>query len=153
VLDSTVPMNAEKSAFCGLGIFNSGGWIGHTGIIFGYQTAVFYLPQTHTTLAFFTTTDVPHEVGTTLARAITRVIPPTTSTDMVAPRCLADRTATNAVDEYDGIEYAGLPVSVRYAVRQSNTARDHCPVSAYQADPHITWRFSVCLLCLRRVGD
>jgi len=75
-LDSTVPMNAEKSAFYGLGIFNSGGWIGHTGVIFGYQTAVFYLPQTQTTLAFFTNTDVPHDVGTTLARAITSVISP-----------------------------------------------------------------------------
>jgi D-alanyl-D-alanine carboxypeptidase len=75
-LDTTVPMNAEKSAFYGLGIFNVGGWIGHTGVIFGYQTGVFYLPQTQTTLVFFMNTDVPHEVGTTLARAITSVISP-----------------------------------------------------------------------------
>jgi D-alanyl-D-alanine carboxypeptidase len=75
-LNATVPMNAEKSAFYGLGIFNDGGWTGHTGVIFGYQTAVFYLPQAQTTLVFFINTDVPHEVGTALARAITGVISP-----------------------------------------------------------------------------
>lgn len=75
-LDSTVSMNPEGSAFYGLGIFNSGGWIGHSGVIFGYQTAVFYLPQTQTTLVFFINTDVPHQAGSTLARAITSVISP-----------------------------------------------------------------------------
>lgn len=75
-LDTTVPMNPEKSAFYGLGIFNDGGWIGHTGIILGYQTAAFYLPQTQTTLVFFMNTDVPHEAGTMLANAITSVISP-----------------------------------------------------------------------------
>ena len=75
-LDTTVPMNPEKSAFYGLGIFDDGGWIGHTGVLFGYQTAVFYLPPTQTTLVFFTNTDMPHEVGTTLANAITNVISP-----------------------------------------------------------------------------
>jgi D-alanyl-D-alanine carboxypeptidase len=75
-LDTTVPMNAEKSALYGLGLFNDGGWIGHTGVIFGYQTAVFYLPQAQTALVFFINTDVPHEVGTALARAITTVISP-----------------------------------------------------------------------------
>jgi D-alanyl-D-alanine carboxypeptidase len=75
-LNATVPMNAEKSAFYGLGIVNDGGWTGHTGVIFGYQTAVFYLPQAQTTLVFFINTDVPHEVGTALARAITSVISP-----------------------------------------------------------------------------
>jgi D-alanyl-D-alanine carboxypeptidase len=75
-VDSTVPMNPEGSAFYGLGIFNDSGWIGHTGVIFGYQTAVFYLPQTQTTLVFFTNTDVPHDIGTRLAHAITSVISP-----------------------------------------------------------------------------
>lgn len=75
-IDTSVPMNAEKSAFYGLGIFNDGGWIGHTGVIFGYQTAVFYLPPTQTTLVFFINTDQPHHVGTTLAHAITSVISP-----------------------------------------------------------------------------
>src|SRR6202040_3689587 len=72
-VDSTVPMNPEGSAFYGLGIFNSGGWIGHSGVIFGYQTGVFYLPQTQTTLVFFINTDVPHQAGNILAQAITSV--------------------------------------------------------------------------------
>jgi D-alanyl-D-alanine carboxypeptidase len=75
-LDSTVPMNPAKSAFYGLGIFNAGGWIGHSGSIFGYQTVVLYLPQTQTTLVFFINTDTPHQASTTLASAITSVISP-----------------------------------------------------------------------------
>jgi D-alanyl-D-alanine carboxypeptidase len=59
-----------------LGIFNAAGWIGHSGSIFGYQTVVLYLPATQTTLVFFINTDVPHEAGATLARAITSVISP-----------------------------------------------------------------------------
>jgi len=75
-LDATVPMNAQETAFYGLGIFNAAGWIGHSGSIFGYQTVALHLPQTQTTLVFFTNTDVPHEASTTLARAITTVISP-----------------------------------------------------------------------------
>jgi D-alanyl-D-alanine carboxypeptidase len=75
-LDTTVPMNPEKSAFYGLGIFNAGGWIGHSGSIFGYQTIALYLPQTQTTLVFFINTDTPHQASTTLASAITSVISP-----------------------------------------------------------------------------
>jgi D-alanyl-D-alanine carboxypeptidase len=75
-LDTTVQMNTQQTAFYGLGIFNDAGWIGHSGIIFGYQTVALYLLQTQTTLVFFINTDVPHEVGTTLARAITSVISP-----------------------------------------------------------------------------
>jgi len=75
-LDATVPMNAQKTAFYGLGIFNAAGWIGHSGSIFGYQTVAVFLPQTQTTLVFFINTDVPHEASTTLARAITGVISP-----------------------------------------------------------------------------
>lgn len=75
-LDATVPMNGQKSAFYGLGIFNAAGWIGHSGSIFGYQTVVLYLPVTQMTLVFFINTDVPHEAGTVLARAITSVISP-----------------------------------------------------------------------------
>lgn len=75
-LDSTVPMNPEKSAFYGLGIFNAGGWIGHSGSIFGYQTVALYLPPTQSTLVFFINTDTPHQASTTLASAITSVISP-----------------------------------------------------------------------------
>jgi D-alanyl-D-alanine carboxypeptidase len=75
-IGTTVPMDAEKSAFYGLGIFNAAGWIGHSGSIFGYQTVVLYLPAAQTTLVFFINTDVPLKAGTTLARAITSVISP-----------------------------------------------------------------------------
>ena len=75
-LDSTVPMDPEGSAVYGLGLFNDDGWIGHSGSTFGYQTVVFYLPPTQTTLVFFINTDVPHGAGTTLAKAITSVISP-----------------------------------------------------------------------------
>ena len=75
-LAATVPMNAENTASYGLGIFDDGGWLGHSGVIFGYQTAVFHLPQAQTTLVLFANTDVPHDVGTALMRAITSVITP-----------------------------------------------------------------------------
>ena len=75
-LDTTVPTSPEGTAFYGLGLFNAAGWIGHSGVIFGYQTLVLYLPQLQTTLVFFINTDVPHQAGTTLAHAITNVISP-----------------------------------------------------------------------------
>jgi D-alanyl-D-alanine carboxypeptidase len=75
-LDTAVPMNPQASAFYGLGLFNAGGWIGHSGSIFGYQTVALYLPQTQTALVFFINTDMPHQASTTLASAITNVISP-----------------------------------------------------------------------------
>ena len=75
-LDTSVPMNPEQTSFYGLGIINAAGWIGHTGVIFGYETMAFYLPQTQTTLVFFINTDVPQEASATLAHAITSVICP-----------------------------------------------------------------------------
>ena len=75
-LDTTVPTSPEGTAIYGLGLFNAAGWIGHSGVIFGYQTLVLYLPQMQTTLVFFINTDVPHQAGTTLAHAITSVISP-----------------------------------------------------------------------------
>jgi D-alanyl-D-alanine carboxypeptidase len=75
-LDTAVPMNPQASAFYGLGIFNAGGWIGHSGSMFGYQTVALYLPQTQTALVFFINTDMPRQASTTLASAITNVISP-----------------------------------------------------------------------------
>jgi D-alanyl-D-alanine carboxypeptidase len=75
-LDGAIPMNAQGTAFYGLGIFNAAGWIGHSGSIFGYQTVALYLPETQTTLAFFINTDAPHDASTTLARVITSLISP-----------------------------------------------------------------------------
>jgi D-alanyl-D-alanine carboxypeptidase len=75
-LDTTVPMNPQRSAFYGLGIFSAGGWIGHSGSMFGYQTVALYLPQTQTTLVFFINTNAPPDASTKLASAITKVISP-----------------------------------------------------------------------------
>ena len=75
-LDTTVPMNPQRSAFYGLGIFSADGWIGHSGSTFGYQSVVLYLPQAQTTLVFFINTNAPLEASTTLANAITKVISP-----------------------------------------------------------------------------
>jgi D-alanyl-D-alanine carboxypeptidase len=75
-LDTTVPMSPEQTSFYGLGLINAAGWIGHTGVIFGFETMVFYLPQTQTTLVFFINTDVPQEASATLAHAITSIICP-----------------------------------------------------------------------------
>jgi D-alanyl-D-alanine carboxypeptidase len=75
-LDTTVPMNPQRSAFYGLGIFSAGGWIGHSGSMFGYQTVALYLPQTQTTLVFFINTNAPLDASTKLASAITKVISP-----------------------------------------------------------------------------
>ena len=38
-----------KNASYGLGILNFSGFIGHYGMIFGYTTAVFYLPEADAT--------------------------------------------------------------------------------------------------------
>jgi D-alanyl-D-alanine carboxypeptidase len=73
---SALPMDAEKHAVYGLGAFDVGGWVGHSGSMPGFQTIVFGLPQTKTTLVFFINTDVPHDASTSLARAITEIISP-----------------------------------------------------------------------------
>jgi D-alanyl-D-alanine carboxypeptidase len=75
-LDTSVPMSPKQTAFYGLGLINAAGWIGHAGVIFGYETMAFYLPQTQTTLVFFINTDVPQEASAALAHAITSVICP-----------------------------------------------------------------------------
>jgi D-alanyl-D-alanine carboxypeptidase len=69
-------MNPEQTSFYGLGIINAAGWIGHAGVIFGYETMAFYLPETQTTLVFFINTDVPQQASATLAHEITSVISP-----------------------------------------------------------------------------
>jgi D-alanyl-D-alanine carboxypeptidase len=71
---ATVKMS-DSSAY-GLGIFNTNGWLGHSGSIFGYQTLVFYLPEQKTSLVVFINTDVPHSASTAIGQAITEVISP-----------------------------------------------------------------------------
>ncbi|MFE2265829.1 serine hydrolase domain-containing protein [Streptomyces griseosporeus] len=63
----------------GLGIFETGGWIGHNGSIPGYETVTVYLPARKATLVVMINTDITvggQEPSTLLARAITQVATP-----------------------------------------------------------------------------
>lgn len=63
----------------GLGIFETGGWIGHNGSLPGYETATVYLPSQKATLVVMINTDVQsggQEPSTLLARAVTQVVTP-----------------------------------------------------------------------------
>lgn len=71
---SALPMS--ETAKYGVGAFDTNGWIGHSGITPGYETVVVGLPEEQTTLVIFANTDVPHDVGTALARAITEIVSP-----------------------------------------------------------------------------
>jgi D-alanyl-D-alanine carboxypeptidase len=63
----------------GLGIFKTGGWIGHNGSIPGYETVTVYLPSKKATLVIMINTDITsggQEPSTLLARAVTGVVTP-----------------------------------------------------------------------------
>ncbi|WP_327695177.1 serine hydrolase domain-containing protein [Streptomyces sp. NBC_00459] len=63
----------------GLGIFETGGWIGHNGSIPGYETVTVYLPSKKATLVIMINTDITsggQEPSTLLARAVTGVVTP-----------------------------------------------------------------------------
>ena len=74
----------------GLGIFKTGGWIGHNGSIPGYETVTVYLPSKKATLVIMINTDITsggQEPSTLLARAVTGVVTPGNVYDgAVAPR-------------------------------------------------------------------
>ncbi|MDX3454530.1 serine hydrolase [Streptomyces sp. ME02-8801-2C] len=74
----------------GLGIFTTGGWIGHNGSIPGYQTVTVYLPSQKATLVIMINTDIPsegQEPSTLLARAVTGIVTPGNVYDgAIAPR-------------------------------------------------------------------
>ncbi|MET9372813.1 serine hydrolase domain-containing protein [Streptomyces sp. NPDC002992] len=72
----------------GLGIFESGGWIGHNGSIPGYETVTVYLPSQKTTLVLMLNTDIEsqgQEPSSLLARAITRIVTPNNVYDRPVP--------------------------------------------------------------------
>ncbi|QFQ98948.1 beta-lactamase family protein [Streptomyces phaeolivaceus] len=72
----------------GLGIFDSGGWIGHNGSIPGYQSVTVYLPSREATLVLMLNTDITHEgqePSTLFARAITEIVTPENVYDRPAP--------------------------------------------------------------------
>ncbi|MEU4268631.1 serine hydrolase domain-containing protein [Streptomyces sp. NPDC026092] len=72
----------------GLGIFNSGGWIGHNGSIPGYETVTVYLPSQKATLVLMLNTDITsqgQEPSSLVARAITQVVTPNNVYDRPVP--------------------------------------------------------------------
>ncbi|ORB21323.1 serine hydrolase [Mycolicibacterium moriokaense] len=71
---SALPMS--ESAKYGVGAFETGAWVGHSGVTPGFETVVVGLPEEQSTLVIFANTDVPHEIGTDLARAITEIVSP-----------------------------------------------------------------------------
>ncbi|MFD9681592.1 serine hydrolase domain-containing protein [Rhodococcus sp. NPDC059969] len=68
----------DDSSGYGLGLFNSGGWIGHNGSLPGYKTVSVYLPEKDTTLVVFINTDIDGETDLTSALMvpITKLISP-----------------------------------------------------------------------------
>ncbi|BAH33277.1 serine hydrolase domain-containing protein [Rhodococcus erythropolis] len=75
----TVNLNeGDDSSGYGLGLFNSGGWIGHNGSLPGYKTVSVYLPEKDTTLVVFINTDIDGETDLTSALMvpITKLISP-----------------------------------------------------------------------------
>jgi len=74
----------------GLGIFETGGWIGHNGSIPGYETVTVYLPSKKATLVIMINTDSlseGQEPSTLLARAVTGIVTPGNVYDgSVSPR-------------------------------------------------------------------
>lgn len=74
----------------GLGIFETGGWIGHNGSLPGYETVTVYLPSQKATLVIMINTDITsgtQEPSTLLARAVTEVVTPDNVYDgSVTPR-------------------------------------------------------------------
>ncbi|XUL89298.1 serine hydrolase domain-containing protein [Streptomyces galilaeus] len=63
----------------GLGIFESGGWIGHNGSIPGYETVTVHLPSQKATLVVILNTDITYggqEPSSLVARAVTEIVTP-----------------------------------------------------------------------------
>ncbi|MGI5454215.1 serine hydrolase domain-containing protein [Streptomyces sp. CA-249302] len=74
----TLPTGFPGTSY-GLGIFETGGWIGHNGSIPGYETVTVYLPSQRATLVIMINTDITsqgQEPSSLLARAITRIVTP-----------------------------------------------------------------------------
>ncbi|MFJ5774894.1 serine hydrolase domain-containing protein [Streptomyces sp. NPDC093094] len=72
----------------GLGIFDSGGWIGHNGSLPGYETVAVHLPSKKATLVLLLNTDVlsaGQEPSSLVARAITEIVTPDNVYDRPLP--------------------------------------------------------------------
>ncbi|MFJ1705588.1 serine hydrolase domain-containing protein [Kitasatospora sp. NPDC088346] len=72
----------------GLGIMETGGWIGHNGSLPGYESVTVYLPSQRATLVLLLNTDVRvqgQEPSSLLARAITEIATPDNVYDRPVP--------------------------------------------------------------------
>ncbi|MFD9124178.1 serine hydrolase domain-containing protein [Kitasatospora sp. NPDC059571] len=84
---TTLPTGFPGTSY-GLGIFETGGWIGHNGSIPGYETVTVYLPSQRATLVIMINTDISvqgQEPSTLLARAITEIATPDNVYDGAVP--------------------------------------------------------------------
>ncbi|MEW1690651.1 serine hydrolase domain-containing protein [Streptomyces sp. NPDC091265] len=85
----TLPTGFPGTGY-GLGIFETGGWIGHNGSLPGFETVTVYLPSQKATMVIMINTDISRggqEPSTVLARAVTKVVTPDNVYDGgVAPR-------------------------------------------------------------------
>lgn len=83
----TLPTGFPGTSY-GLGILETGGWIGHNGSIPGYESVTVYLPSQKATLVLLLNTDISHEgqePSTLLARAITAIVTPDNVYDGAVP--------------------------------------------------------------------
>ncbi|MFE6288023.1 serine hydrolase domain-containing protein [Streptomyces sp. NPDC057877] len=83
----TLPTGHPGTSY-GLGIFDSGGWIGHNGSIPGYETVTVYLPSKKATLVLMLNTDITYEgqePSSLVARAITEIVTPDNVYDRPVP--------------------------------------------------------------------
>ncbi|MBM9623809.1 serine hydrolase domain-containing protein [Streptomyces zhihengii] len=84
---TTLPTGFPGTSY-GLGIFETGGWVGHNGSIPGYETVTVYLPSQQATLVLMLNTDITTggvEPSTPLARAITEIVTPDNVYDRPVP--------------------------------------------------------------------
>jgi D-alanyl-D-alanine carboxypeptidase len=84
---TTLPTGFPGTGY-GLGILETGGWIGHNGSIPGYESVTVYLPSRKATLVLMLNTDVfsrGQEPSTLLARAITEIATPENVYDRPVP--------------------------------------------------------------------
>ncbi|MEU5956661.1 serine hydrolase domain-containing protein [Streptomyces sp. NPDC047525] len=83
----TLPTGYPGTSY-GLGIFKSGGWIGHNGSIPGYESVTVYLPSKKATLVVQLNTDITQngvEPSSPIARAITEIVTPNNVYDRPVP--------------------------------------------------------------------
>ncbi|MFE9835785.1 serine hydrolase domain-containing protein [Streptomyces sp. NPDC005551] len=83
----TLPIGHPGTSY-GLGIFKSGGWLGHNGSIPGYETVTVYLPSKKATLVVMINTDIlvgEQEPSSLVARVVTEIATPKNVYDRPVP--------------------------------------------------------------------